>query len=109
MGPCEDNCPRRILDLLTPTEREHAIEWRRRCAANLERRDRNLEDGDRIKLAAAVTFTDGHVGDEFIVEKRGRRLTLRSPETGGRYRLSRFMELHWTVVRATKVHATIFA
>ena len=27
MGPCEDNCPRRILDLLTPTESEHAIDW----------------------------------------------------------------------------------
>jgi len=109
MGPCEDNCPRHILDLLTPTTREHALDWRRRCAANLERRGRKVEDGDRIKLPTAVTFTDGHVADEFIVEKRGRRFTLRDPTTGGRYRLSRFMELPWTVLRTTKVHATLFA
>jgi hypothetical protein len=109
MGPCEDNCPRQILDLLTPTTREHALDWRRRCDANLERRARKVEDGDRIKLAAPMTFTDGHVGDEFTVEKRGRRLSLRDPATGGRYRISRFMEHPWTFVRATKVHKTIFA
>lgn len=109
MGPCEDNCPRHILDLLTPTDKEHALDWRRRCAENLKRRSRKLADGDRIRLHEPLTFSDGHVGQEFIVEKRGRRLTFRDPDNHGRYRISRFMERQWQLVPTTKVHKTIFA
>jgi hypothetical protein len=29
MGPFEDGCPERILTLLTPTDDEHALDWRR--------------------------------------------------------------------------------
>lgn len=109
MGPCEAHCPQRILTLLTPTDNASALDWRRRCAENLQRRQRRLTDGDRIKLASPMTFTDGHIGDEFLVEKRGRHLRLRDPATGGRYRISRFMDRHWTIVPTTKVHTTIFA
>lgn len=109
MGPCEDHCPAHILDLLTPTDREHANAWRQRCRANLERRARKVEDGDRIKLATPLTFIDGHVGDEFIVVKRGRRLSFRDPETRLGYSISRFMERDWTVVPVTRVHKTLFA
>src|SRR3546814_19605923 len=45
MGPCEADCPARILDLLTPTDKEYAREWRARCCANLARRARQLEIG----------------------------------------------------------------
>jgi hypothetical protein len=31
MGPAEDGCPARILDLLSETDNEHALEWRGRC------------------------------------------------------------------------------
>lgn len=109
MGPCEDGCPQHILDLLTPTDKEHALDWRRRCAENLKRRSRKVSDGDRIRLEEPVTFSDGHIGQEFIVEKQGRRVTLRDPETRGRYRISRLMERHWRIVPTTKVHKTIFA
>ncbi len=109
MGPCEDNCPAHILDLLTPTDKEHALDWRLRCRANLERRARKIEDGDRIKLASPLTFTDGHVGNEFIVVKRGRRLSFRDPDTRIGYAISRFMQREWTIVPVTKVHKTIFA
>lgn len=109
MGPCEDGCPQHILDLLTPTDKEHATDWRRRCAENLKRRARKVADGDRIRLEEPVTFSDGHVGQEFIVEKRGRRMVLRDPESRGRYRISRLMERQWQIVPTTKVHKTIFA
>jgi len=108
-GPCEDSCPAHILDLLTPTDKEYALDWRRRCRANLAKRGRKIEDGDRIKLATALTFSDGHVGDEFIVVKRGRRLSFRDPQTRLGYAISRFMERDWTVVPVTKVHKTVFA
>ena len=74
MGPNEASCPEAILKLLTPTQNEHALDWRKRCLANLQRRSRKLQDGDRIKLPAPMKFTDGHESDEFIVEKRGRRV-----------------------------------
>ncbi|OYY05518.1 MAG: chloride channel protein [Acidocella sp. 35-58-6] len=77
--------------------------------AKLVRRARKIEDGDRIKLASALTFSDGHVGNEFIVVKRGRRLSFRDPDTRQGYAISRFMERDWTVVPVTKVHKTIFA
>jgi hypothetical protein len=31
MGPAEDGCPSRILDLLTPPHTENARDWRKRC------------------------------------------------------------------------------
>jgi len=37
-GPVDADCPARILDLLTPTDHEYAIEWRARCRAALEKR-----------------------------------------------------------------------
>ena len=109
MGPCEDSCPQHILDRLTPTEKEHALDWRRRCAENLKRRSRKLSDGDRIRLAEPVKFSDGHEGKESVVEKRGRRMILRDPEGQCRYRINRLMERQWQAVPTTKVHKTIFA
>jgi hypothetical protein len=35
MGPYECRCPEPILDLLTPTDREHARQWRARCRENV--------------------------------------------------------------------------
>ena len=34
VGPCESNCPKSILDLLTPTDNEYALKWRERCRVN---------------------------------------------------------------------------
>jgi hypothetical protein len=109
MGPCEAECPERILDRLGPTDHEHALDWRRRCLRNLRRRGRKLEDGMRIKLASPLKFTDGHEGDEFIVRKEGRAVSFLDPVTRHRYRISRFAERRWSVVRETTVHRTIFA
>lgn len=109
MGPCEAGCPERILKLLTPTTHEHALDWRRRCLARLRKRARKLEEGMRIRFASPMTFTDGHVGAEFIVAKRGATLCFRPAEGHGFYRIRNARELDWTVVPETKVHATLFA
>lgn len=39
-GPCEIDCPKSILDLLTDTDREFAIDWRRRCREKLKNKNR---------------------------------------------------------------------
>lgn len=31
MGPVEDKCPKRIINLLSPTDSEFALNWRKRC------------------------------------------------------------------------------
>ncbi len=107
-GPCEAECPARILDLLGPTDSEWALAWRARCRAALERRGRAVADGMRIRLAEPLTFTDGHVGGEFIVEMRGRTLAFRDPASGRRYRISRFRDRDWSAVVETAVRATVF-
>jgi hypothetical protein len=108
MGPCEDGCPEHILNLLTSTDHEYALDWRRRCLANLKRRSRKLNDGDRIRLHEPLKFTDGHLGEEFIVVKRGRRTLFRDPQSHACYRISRFKERAWSVVPTTKVPTTLF-
>jgi hypothetical protein len=109
MGPHEAECPARILDLLTPTDREYALAWRAKCRANLARRGRKLENGDRIRLPEPMKFTDGHEGSEFIVLKTGRRIVLFDPVSKLRYRITRLMERDWTIVPVTRVHKTLFA
>jgi hypothetical protein len=42
MGPADDRCPPRILDLLTETSNEVACDWRKRCRAS----HRNAESTD---------------------------------------------------------------
>ena len=108
-GPCEAECPERILRLLTPTKYEHAQAWRQRCYDNLKLRAREITDGMHIKLAAPMTFTDGHVGDEFIVSKRGAAIVLHPVGGHGRYRIRNFRTHAWSPVAKTTVHRTVFA
>ena len=42
MGPCRYECPKGILDLLSPTDNEYANNWRAKCYANIEKKkDKN--------------------------------------------------------------------
>lgn len=38
VGPCEQKCPARILNVLTPTTEEYAINWREKCKINKRRK-----------------------------------------------------------------------
>ena len=107
-GPNEARCPEAILTLLGSTSHEYALDWRRRCLITLERRRRTIAHGDRIRLASKLRFSDGFEGDEFMIEKRARRIVLVAPH-GGRYQISRLSERDWTVIPATKIHAPVFA
>ena len=62
MGPRQCHCPKAILDLLTETTSEWALEWRKTCRANLEKPSlAKLPIGTRIKF----TFC----GREYEAEK----------------------------------------
>lgn len=108
-GPCSDECPERILRLLPATDNEGALDWRRRCLARLRQRARRIDDGMRVRFPEPIRFEDGHSATEFIVVKRGARITVRCASGFGHYRIRNFRDLPWTVVPVTKVHATVFA
>lgn len=57
MGPVEDGCPARILDLLSEPSNEHAREWRRRCRARLSRS--RPSRGQTVVFAEPLRFLDG--------------------------------------------------
>lgn len=77
MGPCEIDCPKRILDKLSPTDNEYAITWRDRCDAkrksNTERKKNdklgNLPYGSQIRLLGSNGGRD-FTGTILYVEKR---------------------------------------
>ena len=104
MGPCEDHCPAKILDLLDPTTHEYALDWRKRCRANLARRARKLpKGGDVIIFANDIRFTDGSVGRRFLFEQQNRRVTFTNCANGLRYRISRWKDRDWSLVPRIEV------
>jgi len=109
MGPCEADCPARILRLLSPTAKEHALDWRRRCLERLRMHGRKVTDGMRLRFPRPISFGDGHSGTDFIVMKKGEKITFRNGDGRGYYRITGFRDMSWTVVPETRVHRTVFA
>ena len=95
MGPNECDCPKRILDLLTPTESEYAREWRDRCNARRSEKARQrkvisaLTPGTVIRFGHPITFKSGRSSDTFKVIKspytKGIAFTL--PNDAGLFKL----------------------
>ena len=61
MGPYQYDCPKSILDLLTPTDNEHAIEWRRRCEEHRKTKTA-LEKAEEVefKFPFDITWSSGY-------------------------------------------------
>lgn len=74
VGPCETSCPKRIIDLLTPTDSKYASEWRQQCLANQP--TRKSARGDIIEFQAPLRFGNGAEVTRFRVEARGRLTAL---------------------------------
>jgi hypothetical protein len=95
MGPYECDCPASILDLLTPTDREYAPQWRARCRENIAtRRAKAAKPGPRagqvIVFDEPLCFNDGRSFDrlEVVANPRSHRTALfRAPGTGSLYRI----------------------
>ena len=100
---------RRILALLGESDNPAALQWRRRCIANLARAARTLEDGMRIRFASPIKFIDGHEGTDFVIRTQGRRTALALTDTEpARYRVSNLARMVFSIIPQTKVHATQF-
>jgi len=97
-GPTVAECPKHILDLLTDTDNECAIEWRARCRENL--RKRMPKAGVRVRFENPIQFTDGSEVREFTVVRVGKRRKVLRDEYGLHYRISRSMwrDREWAIV-----------
>lgn len=72
MGPYLNHCPKTILGLLTPTENEYAIEWRKRQWDRIHKTEslNKLPVGAKIKVKAPNDLLSGAKrGDEIILTK----------------------------------------
>ena len=78
-GPCEDHCPKCILDLLSNTDHELALDWRKRCRKNIQKSNKlskldRLKNGSVIRFTSILSFTNGiDVGDEMTLTKINRK------------------------------------
>lgn len=74
MGPYKYDCPKGILDLLTPTESEFANEWRKKCYETLAKKKNpdalsNLPEGSVIKVVLPFDTQRHKAGTEVILTK----------------------------------------
>ena len=99
-GPNQAQAPAKLLDLLSPTSAEYALDWRQRCRDHAARNSRRMKPGDVICLATPLRFSDGAELQTFRVSKekwgRSHRTVFISTETGGRYSISNIMSRDWT-------------
>jgi hypothetical protein len=102
MGPCEAECPVAILDLLTPTDKNHALAWRARCRQAVEIRSRRprLRNGWTLVFDEPLTFSDGtaHQRLEVAIDPaRPRAIRFRPSGGCGRYRIANLDRLRFTL------------
>jgi hypothetical protein len=91
MGPAEDRCPARILDLLTEPSNDWAREWRERCRARLGKpRPRK---GQTVAFAKPLTFTNGETHSSFTYHGGSRFRT----DNGCECHIRCWQELDFTV------------
>ena len=109
-GPCESRAPLSILNLLSelkdPDSYAHA--WRQRCRDWAAIPD--YAEGDKIKLAAPVTLSDGStckiVTATQYMRGRSRRRCYRIEETGSLVRLSKASMLGSELIGSEKAEGS---
>jgi len=89
MGPFMYECPERILRLLTPTDNEYALEWRRKCWEYIrsQKSKPKLKKGLLIEFSSPIRFINGAEEKVFRVLDL-KRLIFEGPN-GRRYKLNR--------------------
>ena len=95
MGPNACDCPKSILDLLTPTDSQLALQWRARCRDSIKARrikaaKPNPRAGQVIVFDEPLAFADGRRFDqlEVVANPRSHRSVLfRAPGSSSLYRI----------------------
>ncbi len=106
MGPCESECPAKILDLLSPVEEfasgdcaKWATAWRERCRAAIEKRAKAPGDGAKIRFKEPIKFTNGDEIAEFMIRKRGRAIRFADARNSfAQYRISNWQKREYEIL-----------
>jgi hypothetical protein len=85
-GPNMFDCPKSILERLTPTKSEFANNWRE-ANWNRQKKKKSLTTGMKIQFKEAVEFMNGWREDTFTVEN-AKRLHFRG-KSGSLFKMSR--------------------
>jgi hypothetical protein len=93
MGPSEDRCPARILDLLTEPSNDWARQWRERCRARLAKP--RPRDGQTITFSKPITFTNGQTHSTLTYQGGSRFRT----DDGCLCRITHWRDLDFTVTQ----------
>lgn len=96
MGPAEDRCPERILDLLSPTDHHWAAPWRERCRAYHAARKAKgtIRVGEWVRFTAPENLTA--LGVCTRVDSRAG--LFRSHGTGVTHRITWWRTATWEIV-----------
>ena len=89
MGPGYYNCPKTILDILTPIDNEYALEWRQKCRETLAMS--SLKD---IAIGGQIKWINGN-GTEKILTKMAPAYQFKTPW---------FMTSEYTYVPKRRIH-----
>ena len=69
-GPYQYDCPVSILNLLSPTEYEYAIEWRKACRENAAKKAAARKDPNSLEnLPLNATVKLNRRGEEILLQK----------------------------------------
>lgn len=66
-GPTKCDCPKSILDLLSETDNEYALNWRKRCLENIERK-KNKTGLNSLPVGTRIKYTNS-LGEEKVLVK----------------------------------------
>lgn len=111
MGPCKYDCPKGILDLLTPTENEYALEWRKQCYEQLAKKKNpnalnKLPVGTEIKVVMPFDTNYFKAGQEVRLQKqtkwgsnRTEWLTASYPHIRFTSRLMKALEENYEIIK----------
>lgn len=95
MMPYKFDCPKKILDMLTPTDNEYANDWRQRCLDAKAKTRQKFNDGDIIQFDDTISFTNGYESDKFVLCVNGRKTTFSKYYEGSEHRVSAFRITKW--------------
>ena len=102
VAPYEADCPKAILNLLSPTDKPNELDWRQRCMKNIEARSKRkkLVVDMKIHLTEGLKLKGGEVIYDFTVRQYRRRnrnrLVFQSP-SGLLYAISNIHNRDFTV------------
>ena len=88
-GPCERECPKRILELLTPTTSTHAQGWRKDCWDRLNKKTTSLKSGHWVLFEREIQFKGGESFRLMKVHNARRRWFTGSNSNAGLYRVTK--------------------